>query len=332
MSGVGLKNKDFMKKLITPILLLFIAITCGANSFKKVDARVLNYPKTISSADELASLINTDFETELEKSRAIFTWIALNIKYDIEEFEQSKSITPSDFLSESGKSKDEIIQNTLGKNKAVCSGYSGLFATLCKLCGIKCVNLSGVAKTTIADIGQYPETSNHSWNAIKIKRKWHLVDVTWAAGYFSNSNDYVSEFNPIWFMTPPERFYLKHYPEDRSKLLVKRSKKDFQKLPLFYSNFLDFDIEILEPETGIIEKVKQQQIKFTIKTTEDPNGFYYKLPNGKHITAMQLVNDGEYYSCVLPITAQTNGIISIYYNNQAIVKYKLHLKKWAKKH
>jgi len=65
------------------IILSFINTSAFSNNFEKTDRIVKNYPHSISNPNQLAKLINRDFEMPEDKARAIYTWIATNIVYDI---------------------------------------------------------------------------------------------------------------------------------------------------------------------------------------------------------------------------------------------------------
>ncbi|XP_039622981.1 kyphoscoliosis peptidase-like [Polypterus senegalus] len=84
-------------------------------------------------------------KTELQKIRAIWTWIINNIAYDTEQ---------------SPRDPEEVFR----RRKAKCVGQANLFKEMCRFAGIECVVISG---------------QRHRWNAVCIEDRWHLLDVTW---------------------------------------------------------------------------------------------------------------------------------------------------------
>jgi transglutaminase/protease-like cytokinesis protein 3 len=79
--------KNISKTLnITLLFLLVFGFTSHAQDFEKVDNTVKAYPKSFATLDKFATQINKDFMQDNEKARAIFTWIALNVKYDLAAF------------------------------------------------------------------------------------------------------------------------------------------------------------------------------------------------------------------------------------------------------
>ena len=78
---INMKIKSF---LFVFILLngLFLS-NLYSQKYDIVDKIVDGYPKNLSNTDQLISLINKDFTSPNERARAVFTWVASNISYDI---------------------------------------------------------------------------------------------------------------------------------------------------------------------------------------------------------------------------------------------------------
>ncbi len=66
-------------------LLLFwcFILPVSAQDFAKVDTKVKSYSNSFSDIDKFAEKVSNDFSRDDENARAIFTWIALNVRYDI---------------------------------------------------------------------------------------------------------------------------------------------------------------------------------------------------------------------------------------------------------
>ena len=101
-----MKNRIFAFLLPFLIFLLMPAITFA--QYEKVDGTVKLYPKSFSDPQQLALKINSDFSEPDEKARAIFTWISLNIKYDLKAYytQANKGIAYSFFSPEDKIKKD----------------------------------------------------------------------------------------------------------------------------------------------------------------------------------------------------------------------------------
>ena len=72
-------------KLFITLLLVCISSFLQAQNFKAVDEKVRTYPKNIVSSEQLAAQIEHDFSTDIDKVRAIYTWLATNITYDLDK-------------------------------------------------------------------------------------------------------------------------------------------------------------------------------------------------------------------------------------------------------
>ncbi|XP_053159218.1 kyphoscoliosis peptidase-like isoform X3 [Hemicordylus capensis] len=104
--------------------------------------------------------------------------------------------------------------------KCVCSGYAAFFGKMCSIAGIECKKLSGFAKGKKKLKGF--KNPNHSWNAVYLDGRWHLLDSTWGSGYVTNSSSkFVFCYNEFYFLTHPAFFIDNHFPEDPKWQLLK---------------------------------------------------------------------------------------------------------------
>ena len=88
----------------------------------------------------------------------------------------------------------------------------GFFKTLCDYAGIQCVLITGYARSELNHVGT-KFYSNHYWNAIFIDSAWHLVDVTWASGYFiSHTSQFIKYFDSTYFCMSPNLFIKRSFP------------------------------------------------------------------------------------------------------------------------
>lgn len=236
--------------------------------YNSVDNIILKYPKHFDSPKKLANRILIDFVSEYDKSRAIYAWMAMNINYDVKSWLNPKPIESISYKTQLEKDlktqeiKNKIIKNVFDKQLAVCSGYSLLFNHLATLVGLKSDIISGMAKTTLDNIGSKKITINHDWNSVMIDGTWRLVDVTWGAGSIVNKqNLWVRKFNPFYFDTDPKFFFTKHFPASGVWLNKSIDKEVFLKAPLLFEE----NYEILEPKSGVVEANEGDKITFRIK-------------------------------------------------------------------
>ena len=75
-----------IKKIIFTILFsLFFLNLSLAQKYNAIDSIVLKYPD-FGSTEKLAERIQKDFISEHDKARAIYSWIALNLNYDVKTY------------------------------------------------------------------------------------------------------------------------------------------------------------------------------------------------------------------------------------------------------
>ena len=320
-----------MKKF-TFLILIIISIAnipLFSKDYEKVDRIVQNYPNSFSDPDQLAKLINRDFKLPEEKARAIFTWIALNIDYDIKALNSKPEIisfsysTQEEKLFREQKIEEDLAIQTLRKGKAVCQGYSTLYKYLCDLASIECVIVPGTSKTRKTDIGKLPRNNDHTWNAVKINNEWKLIDVTWGAGYTNeNATRFIPAFNDYYFFTSPYKFFLNHYPEDSAWLLIDISKETFANLPLYYSSFYKLNVEVVEPQKGIILISKNESIKLVLKNSKNEL-VSMKFENDKYSKLVQPKNENEFSFYEIRYEKNANTYLTVYINTRSFVTFKV---------
>ena len=319
-----------IKKIqILLLLLLFVSATAFSQKYSNVDNQVKTWPKSFSSPQKLADKINADFKTEEDKVRAIFTWIALNIKYDLKAYANGTNTIAysysgeADRLAKEQKFRLEYAEKTLRSKKGVCQDYSALFHTVCDLTGIKCIAIIGTSKAHPSHIGKFPKADDHEWNAVKIGNEWKLVDVTWASGSVSmETGKFQSEFNDGYFFTNPEVFFLNHFPKDERLLMVSKTAQDFAELPLYYGPYVKADYEFASPEKGLIS-ASVSNVAFQIIDLPQGSRISYVFTNEGKIRDVQPRQSGNTTEFAIPLSARSRGYLTIYINNAAIASYKI---------
>jgi len=197
------------------------ARTEGDDTYSQIDRHALAAP-----ADEeqslagLANYLARPCKTDIEKTRAVYRWMTDRIAYDFDAFRRG------------GRYRNDEPETVLTARKAICEGYAGLFADLCKRMGVTAVKISGFGKGFGYRSRVTFSRTNHAWNAVQIDGKWRLIDATWGAG-FIQGDKFVKRFSEFFFLTPPETFIFTHFPqENRWQLLdVSITQKQFEQQP-----------------------------------------------------------------------------------------------------
>jgi hypothetical protein len=298
-----------------------------SQKISEVDKIVAKYPKSFDTTEKLADRIEKDFDSDYDRARAIYSWIAFNIKYDYNTYLNPPKVQGFSYSSEAEKQRkikqlnDNLIQKTFISKKAVCEGFTALYQHLASSMGIKCEIVRGDSKISVRDIGRKTTYSNHAWNMVLIDKKWRLIDVTWGQGYYDSSKRrMVSDFNPAYFDTDPDYFFAKHFPDSGTFSGNRLSKEAFLDGPLIYNTTIEKDYQIKSPDSGIIEARKGDKITFEIKNLSKSNQVFYlnkrnqpvKIQNprekrgGLEFQILIDSNVGDY----ITIFADTNSVVS----------------------
>lgn len=158
--------------------------------------------------NRLARIITKNISSDREKVRAIYGWITQNISYD-NRLRTDKALQRRIYVSE-----ENIVDNVLEREMALCGGYAFLFRDLCAEVGVTAKVVHGYSKDFTGRARSYKQP-NHTWNVVKLDGQWHLLDITWAIGYGS-----AGKADDFWFLVDPKSFIYSHYPEDPKWTLV----------------------------------------------------------------------------------------------------------------
>jgi transglutaminase/protease-like cytokinesis protein 3 len=294
-------------KLLT-FLLLLTTSSLFAQDFFQVDNKIKTYPKIIT-ASKLANKITIDFNTDQEKVRAVFTWLSLNIKYNLKEFyNPSQKRIEFNYKDEAERLekikaiKDNIVKQTLSTRGAVCEGYAQTFSKVCTLLNIENEVIKGYVRNSSNDIGKIKDRANHAWNAVKLNNKWFYIDVTWAAGAVTNGN-WQRNFNDYYFSIPKEKYFFTHFPEDSLwQQRVKRMSLDaYFKQPIYSSSFLKKGYKLIKPSTGTINLKANNSISFVIKNVHQNQSIYCGFRGYKYAKKPELTfNKGTVTISITP--------------------------------
>lgn len=309
--------------------ILFINFTFS-QKISEVDKIVAKYPKSFDTTEKLADRIEKDFDSDYDRARAIYSWIAFNIKYDYNAYLNPPRVQGFSYSSEAEKQRkikqlnDNLIQKAFKSKKAVCEGFTALYQHLASLMDIKCEIIRGDSKISVRDIGRKTTSSNHAWNMVLIDKKWRLVDVTWGQGYYDSSKGrMVNDFNPIYFDTDPDYFFAKHFPDSGSYLGSKLNKEDFLNGPLIYNTTIEKDYKIKSPDSGIIEVKNGDKVTFEIKNLSKSNQVFYV--NKKNL-AVKVQNPKEKRGGMefqILIDNNVGDYITVFVDGNSVVSFKI---------
>ena len=193
-----------MKRIKFAFLFILAAQTVFAqevavNEYAAIDKKALQLPASLTkTTDQIASYINANFATDNDKARAIFIWVASNIRYDIDNM----------FAINFHEKKEDKISKALKTRKGICENYALLFTDICVKSGIKSFVIEGYTKQSgLADY------MSHAWSAALIDNFWYLFDPTWGSGYV-NDGKFFKKIDNNYFKVSPTKLINSHMPFD----------------------------------------------------------------------------------------------------------------------
>lgn len=320
------------KKISFLFLLLHIISFNFAFSQKisEVDKIVAKYPKSFNSTEKLAEKIENDFDSDAERARAIYSWIAFNIKYDYNAYLNPQRVQGFSYSSEAEKQRklkqinDNLIQKTFNSKKGVCEGFTALYQYLAESVGLKCEIIRGDSKVSVRDIGRKNTSSNHAWNIVFFDRKWRLIDVTWGQGYYDSSKGrMVTDFNPVYFDTDPDYFFAKHFPDSGTFLGDRLDKDDFLNGPLIYNKTIENDYKIKSPNSGIIQVRNGDKITVEIKNVSKSNQVFYLNKRNQPVKVSNTKEKRGSLEFQIPIDNNIGDYITVFVDTNSIVSFKI---------
>jgi hypothetical protein len=279
--------------------LLFSIFSFGQRSdFKHIDFQkadsIAHYYKgqSLKNLPVLTHHLTANLTTDVEKFRAIYTWVSTNIENDYSSYvktvkKRKKLFENKEALLEwNNNYAPKVFENLLKHRKTACTGYAYLIRELAGLAGIQCKIVNGFGRTATLSIDEN-SIPNHSWNAIELNGKWYLCDPTWSAGKIyidENGPRFQADYFDGYFLADPALFIKNHFPLDLEWTLtdIPPTFKDFTEGPVVYKEAFGLDVIPVTPIKMHLEAVKNDQLSFRLnspKTLKEENLFLV-LKNG----------------------------------------------------
>jgi len=193
-----------MKQIKIILILILTTQTLFAqksavNEFSNIDKKALQLPDSLAkTTTDIASFITSNFNTDRDKSRAIFIWVASNIQYDIDNM----------FAINFYETKEDKITKPLKTRKGICENYAALFTDICLKSGLKAYVIEGYTKQN-----GFTDYIPHAWSAALVDSSWFLFDPTWGSGYV-NGGKFFKKINNTYYKANPSVLIKSHIPFD----------------------------------------------------------------------------------------------------------------------
>ena len=318
------------------ILLIFLLIINGTVQAQLADFENVDFHKADSIAASykgedlrnlpiLAYKLTSNLSTELEKFRAIYTWVSTNIDNDYSYYLKNKKKRKklqhdSIALTKWNNSfKVLVFKKLLKEQKTVCTGYAYLVSELAALADINCKIIDGYGRTVTTNIGG-EGIPNHSWNAVLLNNKWYLCDATWSSGEFNlDKGEFIRDYNDGYFLSTPSLFVKNHYPLDTAWVLMnnKPQLNEFLHAPLIYKHSFKHHIIPIAPEVMKIQLVKNESVTFLLEApgTINMNDINLELRSGSNNRMVKP-----------DIIRNKEGLLELKYAFKSLGHYDVHIK------
>lgn len=329
-----------MKKCVGLLLILFCHFSYAqkpSDNFNAIDRKVNSIEA--SNLELLAQKLTTPYPKDIEKVRAIYSWIATHIAYNMGIFSwkigtRTKYAADYDDSFTLWKTADEMVAERVLKRKvAVCDGYARLFKTLCLYSGIPAELVLGYVR---AEPGKERFRTNHTWNAVMIDSSWQLVDVTWGSGFVTYSNEFVQQLDDYYFLTPPDQLIRNHYPEDPKWTLLNNPPMlhEFKSSPFKCRAFVKYGISSFSPSNGVIEASVGDTLKMELQLDVERAK---KIASSNYDDSLRSIlsyavvepamENGNKVTYTYVLTSSSVEWLELVYNKDVVLRYRINERK-----
>lgn len=299
----------------------------GNPDFSKADSIAAIYRgEGLENLPLLAHHLTVSLDTDLEKFRAIYTWVCTNIKNDYAAFVRNRKMREKYQNNKAALEKWDkefragVFRKLLKKKQTVCTAYAYLIRELALMSDINCKIINGYGRSIEANVGQ-ASLPNHSWNAVQLDGRWYLCDATLSSGHtLMPSYTFVQEYYDGYFLAKPGLFARNHYPMDEKWLLMDDppSFKEFLEAPLIYKYTFQHQLIPQQPDKMQVSLPKGEKLRFLL---EAPSNI-----DTKHIQLEISSSPHKRVSVVPEIKWIEEGLLEISYDYNRRVIHDVHIK------
>ncbi len=208
----------------------------------------------------------------------------MNISYDLNNYYSLKGsnrifyYSKEDLERQEKQKYEKLVQKAFKTRKSMCEGYAHLYKKLCSHLGLTSFTIEGYTRSSPDDIGAFTNNKDHAWNVVFYDNEWHLLDVTWGAGYAISKKKWVFSFKPDYFNSPPDLFINRHFPADSKWQLLETpiTKQGFASKPLIYKMVKESEIVISLHQLGDFNlKPSEKNVFIHFKKLPKKSGLSY---------------------------------------------------------
>ena len=320
-----------MRKFIFLTTLLFSLMSFAQRAdFQKIDFTkadsIAHYYKdaSLKNLPVLTHNLTASLKTDVEKFRAIYTWISTNIANDYSSYVKISTKRKrfakdrQAFLDWNTSITPKVFKSLLEDRKTACTGYAYLVKEMANLAGFTCDIIDGYGRTPTLLLEE-DSAPNHSWNKIKINDKWYLCDATWSAGetiVVNGTPFFQQDYFDGYFLADAELFAKNHFPiqKEENQPIKKGNLDAFIAGPVIYKEAFLAPIIPIAPVAMHNTIQKGASVTFTLQVPKEFIG-----------NTQLLLNKGGSQKNGNPNIIKKEGEISLVQNFEKKGLYDVHI-------
>ncbi|MEQ1553437.1 MAG: transglutaminase domain-containing protein [Ferruginibacter sp.] len=253
------------------VLLIFITVFASNYLFaqiaiakyKFIDDEVQKLGSFASkNVAEIADAVTAKYNTNEQKARAIFYWIANNIAIDPKATKQNDQ-------------KNKEPEKVIALRKATPLGFSLLVQEMCSYAKIRCLSVDGFVKNFVAEINEKIDEPNYSWNVVQLGQSpetWYYIDACRASGFVDKKQTtFTKQFTSQYFFADKKLFNLICFPNNMAWQLGGgiNNLKQYYALPIFCNQAIGLEMRKPLPLTGLIKTKLKMPVSFSFAINND---------------------------------------------------------------
>lgn len=321
-------------RFVLIVLLFYYATVFGQSSllkefdFAKADSvAFIHKGKSLKNLPVLTHELTSDLPTDIEKFRAIFTWVCTNIKNDYQSYLRTRNKRKkikkdrAGFLEWNQSFTPKVFQKLISEKRTACTGYAYLIKEMANLAGFESEIVNGYGRTPTLLLEEN-DPPNHSWNTVKLNGHWYLCDATWSAGRVMLDNKgyrFEQNYDDAYFLSEPVLFAMNHYPLEAKMSLLEDlpSLEKFMETPVIYKEAFTQGIVPTKPILMHLYTVRDETVTFALNTPPEVDTDLLGI----------MINDGGRDVAVQPnIKSTKSGMVLLEYAFSRTGLYDTHIK------
>ncbi len=255
-----------MKRILLLISFQIVTLLSFAQystkDYTAVDAHAIKVGKLDSlNMGSIAAVLTKPFPEKVDKVRAIYTWIAYNISYDLKAAQNNDP--------EKSKTAD-----VLKFRKGIGLGFSKLLQDMCSVVGIRCLVADGYVRRNFDDLEDGVKEINHSWAVVQLGQSpdtWYYVDAALASGKWDNDfKVFTKQYSDKYFFTDKPLFNKQHFPDNIAWLLGTGAKTldEFNKQPWLRTAGIEYGLKSSVPALARFKAKSNEFVSFNLRLAE----------------------------------------------------------------